>query len=158
MVEYILLGGCNDSDADAEALGDLLENRFAGRLMVNLIPYNPTPDLPYDRPTEGRARAFQAILTKRGLLCCVRVTMGSDVAGACGQLLKKKRGAVDIEDAAGGAPAARRRPARAVAAPRGAPSPPPSPSRARRERTAAALALVSVGFAVAAAATASMGG
>ena len=54
-----LLGGCNDSDADAEALGDLLENRFAGRLMVNLIPYNPTPDLPYDRPTEGRARAFQ---------------------------------------------------------------------------------------------------
>ena len=60
MVEYILLGGCNDSDADAEALGDLLENRFAGRLMVNLIPYNPTPDLPYDRPTEGRARAFQA--------------------------------------------------------------------------------------------------
>ena len=159
MVEYILLGGCNDSDADAEALGDLLENRFAGRLMVNLIPYNPTPDLPYDRPTEGRARAFQAILTQRGLLCCVRVTMGSDVAGACGQLLKKKRGAVDIEDAAGGAPAARRRPARAVAAPRGAsPSPPPSPSRARRERTAAALALVSVGFAVAAAATASMGG
>ena len=85
--------------------------------------------------------------------------MGSDVAGACGQLLKKKRGAVDIEDAAGGAPAARRRPARAVAAPRGAsPSPSPSPSRARRERTAAALALVSVGFAVAAAATASMGG
>ena len=126
MVEYILLGGCNDSDADAEALGDLLENRFAGRLMVNLIPYNPTPDLPYDRPTEGRARAFQAILTQRGLLCCVRVTMGSDVAGACGQLLKKKRGAVDIEDAAGGAP---RR-----AGGRRAPSPRRGARRRRRRR------------------------
>ena len=62
MVEYILLGGGNDSDADAEALGDLLENRFAGRLMVNLIPYNPTPDLPYDRPTEGRARACLSLI------------------------------------------------------------------------------------------------
>ena len=151
MIEYILLGGCNDADADAEALGELLKHRSPGRLMVNLIPYNPTPDLPYARPAEDRARAFQAVLTRRGLLCCVRKTMGSDVAGACGQLLQKKRGAVDIEDAAGGPSAARRRPARAVAAPRVA-----SPSRAR-ERTAAALALVGVGFAVAAAATASMG-
>ena len=39
-------------------------------------------------------------MTKRGLLCCVRGTMGSDVAGACGQLLKKKCDAVDIEDLA----------------------------------------------------------
>ena len=81
--------------------------------------------------------------------------MGSDVAGACGQLLKKKRGAVDIEDAAGGAP---RR-----AGGRRAPSPRRGARRRRRrrrrrararERTAAALALVSVGHAVAAAATA----
>ena len=59
---YILLGGVNDADADADRLARLLvaddgAHRFgAGRAMVNLIAYNPTPGAPYARPSENCAR------------------------------------------------------------------------------------------------------
>lgn len=100
MLEYILLGGVNDSDDDARTLGELV--RRTPRAMINLIPYNPVPGLPYERPQPDRVKAFQKVLqdTSR-LLVCVRITMGDDVAAACGQLVKAKqtKAAVpDIED------------------------------------------------------------
>ncbi|KAJ1456392.1 hypothetical protein M885DRAFT_616433 [Pelagophyceae sp. CCMP2097] len=89
MVEYILLGGVNDTDEDAHELGKLLKPpALAGRAMVNLIAYNPVEGLPYDRPAEGQVRSFQQIVKSYGILTCVRVTMGLDIAGACGQLAK----------------------------------------------------------------------
>ena len=145
MVEYILLGGCNDSDADAEALGDLLENRFAGRLMVNLIPYNPTPDLRRPADRGPRARLPGDPDAARAPLLRARHD-GQRRRRACRPAKRSAAPWTSRTPRAG--PPRRRRPARRRRA-AGRASPPPSPSRARQERTGA---LARVGFAVAAAA------
>ena len=164
MVEYILLGGVNDTATDARALGDVLappgrEKRFKGRAMVNLIAYNETPGLPYARPNDAAVRAFQTILADRGVLCCVRKTMGADVAGACGQLLKATARAPEIEDAVPPPPPPRARRRVALSAEAADPAPPAAPPprpgaapppRDARERVAAALAVAGFGFAAAA--------
>ena len=81
--EYVLLGGVNDSPRHAEALADRLRGRRCG---VNLIPYNPTPELPYARPGSGDPEAFQEFLQGRGVVATIRWSRGLDGAAACGQL------------------------------------------------------------------------
>lgn len=81
--EYVLLGGVNDSPGHADALADRLQGRRCG---VNLIPYNPTPELPYARPAGGGPEAFQEQLQERGLVATIRWSRGLDGAAACGQL------------------------------------------------------------------------
>ena len=46
--EYVLLSGMNDQTEHARQLVDLLRGRPA---LVNLIPYNPVPGLPYRTPS-----------------------------------------------------------------------------------------------------------
>lgn len=82
-IEYALLDGVNDGDDDAERLVALLGGV---RARVNLIPFNPTPTLPYRRPSPERVRAFQARVMAAGLICIVRETRGDDAMAACGQL------------------------------------------------------------------------
>jgi 23S rRNA (adenine2503-C2)-methyltransferase len=86
--EYVLLGGINDRDADAEALA-----RLAGRhLNVNLIPMNPVSFAPDLRaPTAERTERFAEILRKAGVVVHVRRQRGDDVAAACGQLAGMRR-------------------------------------------------------------------
>jgi 23S rRNA (adenine2503-C2)-methyltransferase len=86
-IEYCLLAGVNDSDAQAE----LLAERLAGlRAHVNLIPYNATgPGLSgvvYMRPSVARVERFLASLRERGVVAHARDARGHDVAAACGQL------------------------------------------------------------------------
>jgi 23S rRNA (adenine2503-C2)-methyltransferase len=81
--EYVLLEGCNDSDADARRLADLLRGL---RAKVNLIPYNSGPELPYRSPPFERVLAFQQILTDRRIPAFIRVSRGQDIHAACGQL------------------------------------------------------------------------
>jgi 23S rRNA (adenine2503-C2)-methyltransferase len=81
--EYVLLAGVNDSDADARRLVRLVHGV---RAKVNLIPFNPTSSLPYERPSDGRVRAFRDLLLARGVPASVRRSRGRDVEGACGQL------------------------------------------------------------------------
>lgn len=81
--EYVLLGGVNDAEADARRLVKLL----AGiRCKVNLIPFNPFPGSPYQRPADGTVLRFQTILKQAGLDAFIRKSKGRDVLGACGQL------------------------------------------------------------------------
>jgi 23S rRNA (adenine2503-C2)-methyltransferase len=83
MFEYVLLAGVNDSDEDAHAMLQL----FRGlRPKVNLIPYNPNPGLPYQRPSEERIARFRDILVNEGITVFMRKTRGDDIAAACGQL------------------------------------------------------------------------
>ncbi len=82
-VEYVLLGGVNDTDADARRLGDLLRGMA---VRVNLIPWNPFQGPGYDRPAEDRVHAFHRILDAQGFTVTVRVTKGLDIDAACGQL------------------------------------------------------------------------
>lgn len=82
-LEYILLLGINDRPEDAKLLA-----RFARglKVKVNLIHFNPAPELPYRRSTEERARAFQEILVESGTPTSIRKSRGLDILAACGQL------------------------------------------------------------------------
>lgn len=81
--EYVLLKDVNDSLEDARRLVRLLANL---RAKVNLIPWNPAPELPYDRPEDERILAFQEILTARSVPTFIRRSRGQDIMAACGQL------------------------------------------------------------------------
>jgi 23S rRNA (adenine2503-C2)-methyltransferase len=81
--EYVLLGGVNDTDADATRLARLL----AGiPCKVNLIPYNDNPGLGFRAPAAERVEAFHRILYDRDIMAVIRKNRGSDIAAACGQL------------------------------------------------------------------------
>jgi len=80
--EYVLLGGVNDKDADARRLVGLLGQLKA---KVNLIAWNPGPELPFRMPEAERVMAFQRIVVK-SLPCFVRKPRGRDIYAACGQL------------------------------------------------------------------------
>src|SRR5580700_4329718 len=54
--EYVLLGGVNDSDADARRVAKLLANLDC---KVNLIALNPGPGIPFETPSQERVAAFQ---------------------------------------------------------------------------------------------------
>ena len=88
--EYVMLGGLNDSDGDAERLGRLLEPLAA---KVNLIPYNESPGLDLRAPAAARVEAFRARLAARGITAVVRKSRGRDIAAACGQLAAAPPGA-----------------------------------------------------------------
>jgi len=82
-IEYVLLAGENDSEADAVRLAGLLKGL---PVKVNLIPYNPNPGLSHRRPTAQAVAAFQEALSKADIAGFVRKTRGDDVSAACGQL------------------------------------------------------------------------
>jgi 23S rRNA (adenine2503-C2)-methyltransferase len=84
--EYVLLGGVNDRPSDAQALGDLLAGRKAH---VNVIPYNPVPGLPFERPSEAAVSSFLARVRGRGVSITIRKTKGQSIDAACGQLRRR---------------------------------------------------------------------
>jgi 23S rRNA (adenine2503-C2)-methyltransferase len=81
--EYVMLAEVNDGLDDARRLVGLLHGQ---RARVNLIPFNPTPRLPYRRSPAARVDAFRRHLVERGLRATVRRSRGRDVEAACGQL------------------------------------------------------------------------
>jgi 23S rRNA (adenine2503-C2)-methyltransferase len=80
-VEYVMLGGVNDSPGHAQDLAALLDPTV---FKVNLIPYNPTGM--YDGSSRGAIGAFKAVLDRARIPATVRLTRGRDIAAACGQL------------------------------------------------------------------------
>jgi len=87
-LEYLLLGGINDDPGYADQLAEISDSL---RCNVNLIPYNPVPELPYDRPTDLAIESFAERLSKRGVNANIRRPRGQDVAAACGQLTRQSR-------------------------------------------------------------------
>jgi 23S rRNA (adenine2503-C2)-methyltransferase len=81
--EYVLLAGVNDQPEHAAALLKLLRGRPA---LINLIPYNPVPSLPYRTPASSITARFVEILTQAGLNVNIRHRKGDRIAAACGQL------------------------------------------------------------------------
>ncbi len=88
-LEYVLIKGVNDSESDAKKLAELI-GRARKRFKVNLIPFNPDPNLPYERPSLDRVLRFQRILWDRRISTFVRFSKGAEVFGACGQLRAKR--------------------------------------------------------------------
>jgi 23S rRNA (adenine2503-C2)-methyltransferase len=81
--EYALIAGVNDSDDDARQLARRLQGLLAH---VNIIPLNPTPAFPYERPSADRIEHFARVLQDAGLPATVRYSRGVEIAAACGQL------------------------------------------------------------------------
>ena len=88
--EYVLLAGVNDSLRDASQLAKLLRGF---RCKVNLIPWNPHPEAPYERPAPAVVEAFQAECKRLGLPTYLRTPRGDDIDAACGQLANRSNGA-----------------------------------------------------------------
>jgi 23S rRNA (adenine2503-C2)-methyltransferase len=82
-IEYVMLDGINDADADARRVVKLLAGLKA---KVNLIPYNGGEELPYRPSPMRRVMAFQDILVARDIPAYIRISRGQDVRAACGQL------------------------------------------------------------------------
>jgi 23S rRNA (adenine2503-C2)-methyltransferase len=92
-VNYCLLPGFNDAEADARLVADFC--RPLGRVLVNLIPYNPG-NTPLTRaPSEDEVVRFVGWLRDAGVPVRRRITKGRSIMAACGQLgnveLRKRR-------------------------------------------------------------------
>lgn len=81
--EYVLLAGLNDSPAQARQLARLIRGIPA---KVNLIPFNPSPGLPFRRPAEEAVERFRSVLLDLGLTVVTRWSKGGEIRSACGQL------------------------------------------------------------------------
>ncbi len=86
--EYVMLRGVNDSKRDAKELSKLLEGL---KCKVNLIPWNPFPGTPFERPGDERVEEFRRILLAAGLVATTRTAKGVDILAACGQLADSSR-------------------------------------------------------------------
>ena len=81
--EYVMLKGVNDSLDDAKALVDLIEGIPA---KINLIPFNPWPNSPYECSSNNQIKKFGDFINDAGYSSPVRKTRGQDIMAECGQL------------------------------------------------------------------------
>jgi 23S rRNA (adenine2503-C2)-methyltransferase len=81
--QWTLLAGVNDSIAEMDGIARLLAGKYA---IMNLIPYNTTAALTYQRPPVERITELTRYLHAQGIRTTVRNSAGQDVDGGCGQL------------------------------------------------------------------------
>ena len=81
--EYILINGVNDRSQDALNLANLLAGL---RAKINLIPFNPAPNMEMTRSPAERIMEFQDILIRKHFTAIIRKSKGLDISAACGQL------------------------------------------------------------------------
>lgn len=81
--EYLLLKGINDTPEHAKELSKLLKNQI---VLVNLINFNPSKELPFEPSNKASIEIFQEMLDSRGINNTLRYSYGQDISAACGQL------------------------------------------------------------------------
>ena len=81
--QWTLIEGVNDGEDELDGIVELLKGRYG---VLNMIPYNSVPALPYARPDWDKARDIARRLHQRGVLTKLRDSAGQDVDGGCGQL------------------------------------------------------------------------
>ena len=86
--EYSLIKGVNDSKAESDELSRLLKGMLCH---VNLIPINKVEERDFERPDKTYIYKFRDALEKNNIPTTVRISMGSDIGGACGQLRRKHK-------------------------------------------------------------------
>lgn len=86
--EYSLIKGVNDGKNEAEALASLLKGMLCH---VNLIPINEVDERDFKKPDKAFIYKFRDYLEERNIPATVRISMGSDISGACGQLRRKHK-------------------------------------------------------------------
>jgi 23S rRNA (adenine2503-C2)-methyltransferase len=81
--QWTLLDGINDTEEELDGIVRLLKGKYA---LMNMIPYNAVPELPFNRPSWEKAAEIARSLHRRGILTKLRQSAGQDVEGGCGQL------------------------------------------------------------------------
>nr|WP_233347838.1 23S rRNA (adenine(2503)-C(2))-methyltransferase RlmN [Hyphobacterium indicum] len=81
--EYVMLKGVNDTPAEARALVNLLKGVPS---KINLIPFNPWPESPYECSDWETIETFAEIVNRAGYASPIRTPRGRDIFAACGQL------------------------------------------------------------------------
>ncbi len=81
--QWTLIEGVNDGDDEIAGIAALLQGKYA---LMNLIPFNAVPGMPWRRPSWERAAEMARSLHRRGVLTKLRQSAGQDVDGGCGQL------------------------------------------------------------------------
>lgn len=85
-LEYAVIAGVNDAEADAAGLAAIARSLDA---KINLIPCNPASPR-YAAPDDARLRAFREELLRRGAKATARQRRGEDIQAACGQLRERQ--------------------------------------------------------------------
>jgi 23S rRNA (adenine2503-C2)-methyltransferase len=87
-IEYVVIGGVNDSVQDLERLPKLLRGI---PVKVNLIPFNPHSGLDYQPPRREILDKWQNELNAQRIQATIRWSRGQDINAACGQLAAKAK-------------------------------------------------------------------
>jgi len=88
LVEYVLLGGVNDSPQDAQALAALLDRQL---VKIDLIDVNGDTG-GFRRATREARSAFLDVLAQARIPFAIRYSGGQEVAAGCGQLAAGQAG------------------------------------------------------------------
>lgn len=86
MFEYLMIKGVNDSEENALELAKLMNRPL---YLVNLIPYNQTGR--FQPSSREKIDKFKKILENNDVPVTVRLSFGSDILAACGQLRGKRK-------------------------------------------------------------------
>ena len=90
--EYTLIRGVNDSRQQARALAKLLKP-IPSR--VNLIPLSPVEGFDGQAPAPETVVMFIDILARSGINATLRVSKGTGIDAACGQLRRRSRNVIN---------------------------------------------------------------
>ena len=94
VVEYVLLGGVNDSPDDARALAGLLERAL---VKIDVIDVNGSTG-GFRRASREARSAFLDVLAAAGIPFAIRYSGGQEVAAGCGQLAGIRHGGRVLQD------------------------------------------------------------
>lgn len=86
-IEYVMLNMVNDNEENAKELAELLKGM---NVYVNLIPYNETSHIAFQKSSKNRIMKFYDVLKKNNINVTIRKEFGSKISAACGQLRSKE--------------------------------------------------------------------
>ena len=87
--ELTMIEGINDTDADADALAELLRGDLAH---VNLIPMNQVAHTPWTGSPIPVVERFAERVQAAGIAATIRFNRGTEIGAACGQLAAEHAG------------------------------------------------------------------
>lgn len=83
LMQYVLIKGINDQPQHAEQLADYLHGL---PVKLNLIPYNPRRQSPFDPPSTSDVERFHKVIVAKQVFVRLRRSKGVAIRAACGQL------------------------------------------------------------------------
>lgn len=84
--EYIMLAGVNDQREHALELSQLVKGV---NCHVNLIPFNPVAERPFQSSSPQQVEYFASVLRSEGIPTTIRRNLGRNIDAACGQLRRR---------------------------------------------------------------------